>query len=223
MTPSVGGKVYHFEWAGLDNGLSLLRDFETGTIWNHITGEAMFGPLEGERLATYNLLHTTVGAVLGSHPDIEVALSDRPIRQQEHSLFERLPVLSRMLRSTMARQDERRPQTELGLGVWSDDAQRYYPLAVLRESDGLLVDEFAGRRIVVYLDPMSYMPASWYTDAETALWDEESIRLSDGHVIRDGGVFDQDGERLDAERPQQLFTRWYGFALTFPATTIYEP
>ena len=25
-----------------------------------------------------------------------------------------------------------------------------------------------------------------------------------------------------AERPLQLFTRWYGFALTFPHTEIYE-
>ena len=33
-------------------------------------------------------------------------------------------------------------------------------------------------------------------------------------------VLDQDGKRQSAERPQQLFTRWYGFSLTFPGCEI---
>ena len=87
------GRVLHYEWAGLDNGLSLLRDFETGSIWNHITGEAVFGPLDGVRLDTYNLLQTTVDAALKAYPDIDVAISDRPMRDMEQSILERIPVL----------------------------------------------------------------------------------------------------------------------------------
>lgn len=226
MTPSIDGKIYHFEFGGLYDGLSLLRDFETGTIWNHITGEAMFGSLEGERLATYNLLQTTVEAALEAYPDLEVAMSDRPIRKQEVSFIDQIPVLGGMLRRTMAREDNRRPQMELGLGIWRDDTQRYYPMNTVRKQDGLVIDAFEDRQVVVYIDPRTRVLASLFTDAKTAKWagwDSKTIQLSDGTTIRGGVVFDAEGERIDDDRPLQLFTRWYGFALTFPETTIYEP
>lgn len=223
MTPSIDGKVHHFEWAGLDNGLSLLRDFETGTIWHHITGEALVGPLLGERLPMYNLLQTTVEGALANDPDLAVAISDRPIVRHEKSLIDRVPGLGGMIRRTMAREDDRRPQMEIGLGVWNDDQQRYYPMDEVREADGLLIDEFGGKRIVVYVDPRSRGLASLFTEAESAEWNGKEIQLSDGSSIRDGTLYEESGERVDVERPLQLFTRWYGFALTFPKTTIYEP
>ena len=40
-------------------------------------------------------------------------------------------------------------------------------------------------------------------------------------IVRSGGVvLDGRGRRQNAERPQQVFTRWYGFALTFPGTEV---
>jgi len=171
----------------------------------------------------YNLLQTTVEGALATYPDLAVAISDRPIVRHEKSLIDRVPGLGGMIRRTMAREDDRRPQMEIGLGVWNDDEQRYYPMDEVREADGLLIDEFGGKRIVVYVDPQSRALASLFTDAETAQWTGKTIELSDGSSIRDGALYDESGERLNAERPLQLFTRWYGFALTFPKTTIYEP
>jgi hypothetical protein len=47
------------------------------------------------------------------------------------------------------------------------------------------------------------------------------LRFSDGTYI-EGGVFhDASGERAQIERPLQIFTRWYGFSLTFPQTEIF--
>ena len=47
------------------------------------------------------------------------------------------------------------------------------------------------------------------------------LRFSDGTYI-EGGVFhDASGGRVQIERPRQIFTRWYGFSLTFPETEIY--
>jgi hypothetical protein len=47
LTPLVNGEVHHFENRGLYDGLSTLWDEETGSIWNHISGEAVYGPLLG--------------------------------------------------------------------------------------------------------------------------------------------------------------------------------
>jgi len=47
LTPQIGEQVHHFSAGGLYNGLVLLIDDETRTYWDHITGEAVHGPLSG--------------------------------------------------------------------------------------------------------------------------------------------------------------------------------
>src|SRR5437879_3473058 len=123
----VDGRVLHFEARGLYDGVSLLWDRETGSLWHHITGECLSGRLAGRRLAVSNLLHTTVGAALEADPDIGVALSDQPVRRPNRwaALAAEVPVLSDLFRRTMGREDGRRPAMDVGLGVWTDKAARY--------------------------------------------------------------------------------------------------
>ena len=40
MTPSIDGKTHAFAEHGLYDGLFLMMDEETGTFWDHLTGEA---------------------------------------------------------------------------------------------------------------------------------------------------------------------------------------
>jgi Protein of unknown function (DUF3179) len=47
---TVGGRELHFYLAGINNQNFLMRDRETGTWWQQITGKAIFGPLKGEML-----------------------------------------------------------------------------------------------------------------------------------------------------------------------------
>jgi hypothetical protein len=44
------GRTLYFTLAGINNGNALLRDRETGSIWQQSTGEAIFGPLKGRHL-----------------------------------------------------------------------------------------------------------------------------------------------------------------------------
>jgi hypothetical protein len=46
------------------------------------------------------------------------------------------------------------------------------------------------------------------------------VRLDNGSIVRMGVLLTRDGTRQRAERPQQLFTRWYGFSLTFPGCEV---
>ena len=46
----VDGQVLTFRLTGIRNGNALLRDEETGTIWQQTTGVAIFGPLKGKHL-----------------------------------------------------------------------------------------------------------------------------------------------------------------------------
>jgi hypothetical protein len=44
---TVGGRVLHFYLAGINNQNFLMRDRETGTWWQQISGKAIFGKLKG--------------------------------------------------------------------------------------------------------------------------------------------------------------------------------
>jgi hypothetical protein len=59
-----------------------------------------------------------------------------------------------------------------------------------------------------------------FVNTTRARVDGATVRL-DGGTVRDGVLLDSRGRRMAAERPLQVFTRWYGFALTFPGTSVY--
>ena len=226
MTPIIDGQVHTFVEHGLYNGLFLMRDDESQTFWDHLTGEAVYGPRVGTTLEVGNLLHTKVAQVLESDPDAQIALSDRNMRSDEDMELGGLLAragrrLSRMFGSTVAEEDDRRPTMDLGIGVWEGDEARYYAYELVTAEGNVVMDTFQGRRIAVFLDPSAYVLSSFFVDADKAEWDDRVLRFSNGQYIEGGVLHDSNGERTDAARPLQIFTRWYGFALTFPSTTIY--
>jgi len=88
-------------------------------------------------------------------------------------------------RKTMAPVDSRLPEMEIGLGVITNQTQRFYPLPVIRPQLEDILDE---RSISLSIGPDSIPSAVW-ADDET--------------------------------RPAQLFSRWYGFSLTYPKCEVY--
>ena len=117
MTPSIDGVTHTFAEHGLYDGLFLMRDEETGTFWDHLTGEAVYGPGVGTTLEIANLLHSRVDLTLENHPDALIALSDRGIRTDEDmqplSLLARVRGgLNRMFNSTIKEEG-------LGLRPWT--------------------------------------------------------------------------------------------------------
>ena len=47
---TVDGRTLHFHLSGINNQNFLMRDEETGSWWQQVTGEAISGPLKGRRL-----------------------------------------------------------------------------------------------------------------------------------------------------------------------------
>jgi hypothetical protein len=226
MTPRVDGRALHFVMAGTYDGLVLMRDEETSTIWNHITGAAVHGPLKGKQLPTYNVLHMSAARALETYPNLRVAISDQPFRRESflQKLGRRVGLSNkRFFRETVTHEDTRRPTMDLGLGVWSRATHRYYPLEYLTAAGNVIVDQLDGRTLVVCRSVKEGAPDAFYAATASAQWDGDELRLEGGQVYRNGVLYDKAGTRLEVERPMQLFTRWYGFALTFPKTEIYQP
>lgn len=224
LVPSIDGSdMLHFENVGLYDGLFVMQDVESKTLWNHITGEALYGPHVGTSLGPVsNLMQMNAAAALEFDPDMLVAISDRPFSGMGRNFRADDAELSAMFIETLGEEDLRRARMDMGLGIWStaSEVRRYYPMEAIRAA-GAIVDELDGRGIVVFIDASSATPTALYADAQSARVEGREIRLDTGAVVRTGTLFDADGNRLDSERPQQIFTRWYGYALTFPGSEIY--
>jgi hypothetical protein len=226
MTPSIDGVTHTFAEHGLYDGLFLMRDEETGTFWDHLTGEAVYGPGVGSTLEVANLLHSRVDQTLENHPDALIALSDRGIRSDEdmqpRSLLARMRGgLNRMFNATIREEDARLATMDIGLGLWLGDEGRYYAYEQVVADGKAVLDTFQGQRTLVFLDPATFVLSAFHVDAESLQWDDDVLRLSNGQYVERSILYDVDGTRAESARPLQIFTRWYGFALTFPDADIY--
>ena len=232
MTPSIDGVTHTFAEHGLYNGLFLMRDDQTGTYWDHTTGEAVYGPGVGKVLEIANVLHSRADQASANYPDALIALSNRALRTDEEMKTSGLLALVRghldkMFSSTVDEHDTRLPNMDIGLGVWVGEDGRYYPYERVLAEGRAVLDTFQGQRTLVFLDPASFVLSSFTVDDDALVdsddlrWDDDVLRLSNGQYVERSILYDPDGTRVAAARPLQIFTRWYGFALTFPDAEIY--
>lgn len=216
-----------------------MQDAETKTLWNHITGEALYGPLVGRNLGPVgNLLQINVKQALAMDSEMQVAISDRlyfaggrqfgsagtapaGLANRSGNVPNPNAQMTPLFVGTLGKEDERRPRMELGLGVWTGATHRYYPMERIQDHGRAFVDQLDGRKVLIYIDPETNTPAAMFVNASSAQVQGNEVRLDSGAVLRDAVLFDRAGKREAAERPQQVFTRWYGFALTFPGCEIF--
>ena len=230
LVPNVNGAVHTFTEQGLYDGLFLMYDYESGTRWNHMTGEAVYGPLVGEQLPVTNVLHTTVEQILAENPDALLAWSEHPSAIQRSGdrggilsgLLDRILDVPDMFPATMGHEDGRRDRMEMGIGIWTEEQAKYYPLSAVQSQQNALLDRFAGDQVLIFYDPAARALVAEVTEADSYEWDGRILRLSNGDRVEDGVLYDESRVRKEWNRPLQVFTRWYGFSFTFPETLVYE-
>ncbi|PTM59157.1 DUF3179 domain-containing (seleno)protein [Desmospora activa] len=191
------GQLYHFSCIGIYNGMALLQDKETGSYWDHISGECLHGPKKGEMMELVPVEHITVERALKRWPDISIAFSKQPwhrriILQPLMNFFGDRGLFPPYFRFSMGKKDTRLSDMVSGLGIYTKKkTKRFYTIQTIREAGGKLIDQVDGRPVTIALGP-------------------------DGHPQ---ATFDE-----SEEKPMQLYCRWYGFAFTFPGCEIYgEP
>ena len=197
LTPIVDGKVHHFSAGGLYNGVVLLIDDETQTYWNHITGEALHGPLAGAQLETWPIEMTNVRAALKKHPGLRLARARVSLAGKLMAFWQGRSLRSRgsfppMFRGTMGKPDARLPPHTHGLGVMvgsrGKTEARFYPMNSIGNGQD---DLWGDRTLQVRIGDDDHVPF--------ACWAEEG------------------------RRPMQMFTRWYGFSSTYPGCAVVTP
>lgn len=198
MNRNVENEILEFYVSGVYRGTMIMCDRKTNSYWDHITGVCLGGFYTGKSLK-----------IIGSH-DIDTVEGSLRISPSMAIATPRLSLLERLLtqfqnghtwrkvpegkfypgfKKSFEFEDKRRPEKELGLGIYNSGKSKFYPLTEIKK-EKMVTDKIDGKMIRIMLqDDLGIPKAEFYPTI--------------------------------SERPQQIFSRWYGFAQTFKDCEIY--
>ena len=146
---TLGRRQLHFRLAGINNQNFLMRDEETGSWWQQVTGKAIFGPLKGQVLEPAPSDELTFGLWKQESPAGQVlapvVADERHYEDNWEPEVQKLPVpLSFPGGGLQSR--------EVVVGLEVGGASRAYPLKLL-STQAPIQDQVAGTPILLALGP----------------------------------------------------------------------
>jgi hypothetical protein len=176
-TRTVNGRVLHFYLAGINNQNFLMRDKETGSWWQQITGKAIYGPLQGAALELVLSDELTFGEWRTESPAGQVLAPVVKDAKEYDSNWEpdvaKLPVVISVPGTELKSRD-------VVIGLNLDGSARAYPWAtfvkqspVLDRVNGtplLLVLGPDGKSFRVFLSRIDGQDAEFFLQSEAKEW-----------------------------------------------------
>jgi len=148
-TRTVNGRALHFYLAGINNQNFLMRDTETGTWWQQITGKAIYGPLKGAALNLVLSDEITFGEWRSEFPGGQVlAPVPRYVKEYDDNWepeVAKLPVVINFPGTELKSRD-------VVIGVTVAGAARAYPWETFAKQSPI-VDRVNGTPLLLVLGP----------------------------------------------------------------------
>ncbi len=245
--PMVNGKPIKIDFYGLYNGIVALCERETNSVLLQSTGELVTGPLKGSSLKSTPLLDTTWGAWKKLHPDTLVMAPDGPDSKHynpkgspEPRGYDKFPMP--VFQPTVSRGDTRLPAFEKILAVSNAGQQgkdsaspvlmRAYPVKALQNAKGVVNDELGSVKLAVFFDEATQSAAAvnrqidnqvltFYSKKDVfgnnLFYDNQTHSRWSIEGVGEAGPFA--GKSLI--RMENHLSQWYGWAASFPSTSIY--
>ncbi len=128
-----------------------MKDEETGSWWQQVTGEAIFGPLKGKHLKSVFMDELTFGTWKSEQPQGRVLRPDERIAAKgeyappdwEERML-KMPVATQMVEQTL---DKRM----LVVGITINGAAKAYPFTALQKQNPI-IDSLGGMPLIIILD-----------------------------------------------------------------------
>jgi hypothetical protein len=146
---TTNGRTFHFRLAGINNQNFLMRDEETGSWWQQISGKAIFGPLKGAQLEPVLSDELTFGLWKQESPSGQVLEPvEKYVKKYEHAWepeVAKLPVVISFPGSALQSRD-------VLIGLEIGNASRAYPMkTILAQSP--IQDRLGGTPILLAVGP----------------------------------------------------------------------
>ena len=225
----VNGKTLTFGVSGklIRNSL-VMFDRETGTLWSHLTGEALEGPLAGQHLQQVLSEQTTWGRWRAEHPNtlmLDVEPSD--VRFDPYQTYYGRPDEGVVGRK---RVDDRLPVKEKVIGVRLGGEVKAYSFTALAR-DRVVNDTVGGVPLVVVFDGLSFSGAVYRRDPGGRLLTfapgTNSLSMVDSQT---GSTWDGLSGRsttgpdagMVLEQVPITYSFWFGWVDFYPDTQVYR-
>ena len=146
----VDGRVLHFHLAGINNQNFVMRDEETGSWWQQVTGKAIFGPLQGKQLKPVFHDELTFATWKREDPQGRVLKPDEKILARKEyepadweQRMERVPVATLL-------KDDSLGKRMLIVGITIQGSPKAYPFTALQKQNPI-IDSVGGTPVVIVL------------------------------------------------------------------------
>jgi hypothetical protein len=220
----------HFRLWGINNQNFIMRDEQTGSWWQQVSGEAIQGPLKGRRLVGVVHDEVSFGIWKAEHPGGRVLRAD-PARQQQYASAKWERRMKKVPTVTPVTRGDPLPPRALVVGVSLNGRARAYPFRRLREESPVL-DTLGGVPIVLVVgeDGKSIRVFETTLDGRRlellAKPDARPLRLLDAET---GSEWDFGGRALSGPLAGRQLTKvkalkeyWFDWKIYQPATTVYK-
>lgn len=209
----------------------LIRDRETGSIWQQATGEALAGPLKGHQLALLSSEQTRWAGWRQDHPDSFVAV-ESPGHAGSWKAWLQQKVVARVLRYATSRvrgpgllpNDNRLPSHEEVAGIRVAGEARAYPLSTLRSSS-LLNDSLGGVPVAIVYDSAADRVRAfhrrWGKTCATLVLDGRFLINEERSMKWDLKGRAIEGTEKNLERIDVAREWWLGWSEFHPGTGVY--
>jgi hypothetical protein len=227
---TIDGRQLHFHLAGINNQNFIMRDEETGSWWQQVTGEAFLGPLKGKQLdlvyhdeLSYGLWkkEKPQGRVLQPNETITTAGRYAPADWEER--------VGKLMVPTKP-SDQRLESRALIAGIDLNGSAKAYPIPALQKQN-LIIDVVGGTPLMLAIgdDKKSLRAFERVVDGRTleffAKTNVSPMRLVDSET---GSEWDFTGSALSGplagkqlRKIEMLRDYWFDWQAYHPNTDIY--
>ena len=223
----VEGRTLTFGVSGkLVRNSLVMFDRQTGSLWSHLTGESISGPLHGKHLQQLSSAQTTWGLWLKEHPSTLLLQADRSDVQDPYQSYysgSDTGIIS------VKRSDDRLPAKERILGIRLGGDVKAYDFKALAR-DRVVNDQVGGTPFVIVFDGGSESGAVYRSDPGGTLlkfWPGNGVlRMAEaGGSVSDGLTGTALSGPLAGQVLEQVpitYSFWFGWADFYPNTAVYK-
>ena len=225
----VNGQTLKFRLAGINNQNFIMRDEETGSWWQQISGEAIQGSFNGQKLLSVDADELTFGVWKRENPNGIVLRPDPKIlAEQKYEPADWESQVAKMPVTTSAKPDCALAPRDIVVGVNIGGKTKAYPLSAI-EKQAPILDSLGGKELVVVLadDGKSVRAFERTADGRTLefLKKPESNELVDAET---GSTWDFSGKSIKGELAGSQLNKinvlkdyWFDWKTYNPETQLY--
>lgn len=224
--PVIEGTRYRWAVTGMADGVTIMRDLQSGSLWNSLSMQPIHGPATAlPRPTRLPLVQSRWSEWLAAHPDTLVAFEVESARRGHGAKHRSPDHRERRFRKTKSVKDDRRlDQLSLVLGVDTGTGRAAYPLDELDAAGGIVNDTVGDIDVVVV-----HRPGTWIATAFERMHDGTKLDLTwDGpHLVDNdtGGRWSELGMPVDGGEPlayvRSGIEKWHAWSGIFPDARLY--